>query len=354
MESIRTSQLILSQPTLEDLDEVHRLHADARVWEHLPEGRHTSLQQSREMLEEWIADWNTHGIGYWIARDFDGHFVGVGGIRKLRGCWNIYYRLTPEQWHHGYAIDIARHALQTAHAMQADMPVIINVLERNAASITVAQRLGFALICRNSDPTADNAERCIYADRALRQSTVDALLSGESEKRSRALTSDHALRTSNQTGVNMSIRIMDIGDYQAVHELWLSCKGMGLNDVDDSEVGVKRFLARNPESCFVAVEDPSDISLPRVIGVIMAGNDGRRGYIYHTAVSPDHRHRGIASRLVEQVCATFQKLSISKVALVVFSANATGNGFWEKQGFTLRDDLSYRNLALRDLTRLDT
>lgn len=146
----------------------------------------------------------------------------------------------------------------------------------------------------------------------------------------------------------MDIRIMTIGDYDAVYALWLSCAGMGLNDLDDSREGIKRFLDRNPETCFTAVENG------KVIGVIIAGNDGRRGYIYHTAVSPEHRRRGIAAALVEQVMAAMKKCGINKAALVVFDRNENGNAFWEKQGFTRRTDLVYRNKALTELIRIDT
>ncbi len=125
-------------------------------------------------------------------------------------------------------------------------------------------------------------------------------------------------------------------------------KVLGLNDVDDSENGIARFLGRNPETCFVAEIDG------KLTGVIMAGSDGRRGYIYHTAVHPAFRKQGIGSALVEKVLKALKQLGISKVALVVFERNKEGNAFWEKQGFTVRNDLIYRNLSLVELTRIDT
>lgn len=144
------------------------------------------------------------------------------------------------------------------------------------------------------------------------------------------------------------IRKMSIEDYSAVYELWLSCKGMGLNDVDDSEEGIARFLSRNPETCFVCEENG------KLVGVIMAGNDGRRRYIYHTAVHPDCRKQGIGSALVNMVLIALKQIGISKVALVVFEKNAGGNAFWEKQGFTVRNDLIYRNKSLVEMIRIDT
>jgi len=146
----------------------------------------------------------------------------------------------------------------------------------------------------------------------------------------------------------MNIRIMTIEDYEKVYSLWLSCKGMGLNNLDDSKQGIERFLKRNPETCFVAVNEEE------IIGVIIAGNDGRRGYIYHTAVNPDFRKKGIASKLVDTAMNALKDIGISKVALVVFDRNEEGNLFWEKMGFTVREDLVYRNKSITEMIRIDT
>lgn len=146
----------------------------------------------------------------------------------------------------------------------------------------------------------------------------------------------------------MNIRTMTLGDYNEVYALWLSCKGMGLNNLDDSEQGISRFLARNPTTCFIAESDN------KIVGVILAGNDGRRGYIYHTAVDPDYRNNGIARELVNAALKALDTLGINKAALVVFSANECGNAFWERMGFTSRNDLTYRNKTIAEMVRIDT
>ena len=143
----------------------------------------------------------------------------------------------------------------------------------------------------------------------------------------------------------MIVRKMTIEDYDTVYQLWIMCTGMGLNNSDDSKEGIQKFLDRNPETCFVAVQDDID-------GVILSGHDGRRGYIYHTAVRPEYRNQGIGSKLVLASMNALEELGITKVALVAFEDNQAGNAFWEKQGFTARDDLVYRNktinLAMRN------
>ena len=144
------------------------------------------------------------------------------------------------------------------------------------------------------------------------------------------------------------IKKLTIDDYDKMYALWLSCKGMGLNDTDDSREGIRRFLDRNPDTCFGAYE--ADM----LIGVILAGNDGRRGFIYHTAVSPEHRGKGVGTALVNAALEALGRLGITKTALVVFGKNEVGNAFWEKQGFTVRKDLVYRNRALVEMVRIDT
>ena len=146
----------------------------------------------------------------------------------------------------------------------------------------------------------------------------------------------------------MNIRKMVVDDYDDVYKLWTSCVGMGLNNLDDSKEGISIFLKRNPATCFVAVKEK------KIIGVIMAGNDGRRGYIYHTSVHPDYRKQGIAKKLVDCAMKALEDCGINKVALVVFDRNEDGNAFWEKQGFTTREDLVYRNKALTEIVRIDT
>lgn len=146
----------------------------------------------------------------------------------------------------------------------------------------------------------------------------------------------------------MNIRKMAIDDYDSIYELWISCKGMGLNHPDDSKVGIERFITRNPDTCFVAAIDD------KIVGAIMVGSDGRRGYIYHTAVHPQYRRQGIATHLVDTALQSLVQLGIHKVALVVFDQNSDGNRFWEKNGFTVRKDLVYRNKVLAEMVRIDT
>lgn len=141
----------------------------------------------------------------------------------------------------------------------------------------------------------------------------------------------------------ITIRKMKIEDYNAVYELWLKTPGMGINDVDDSFEGIKRYLNRNPDTSFVAVDDLN------VVGVTLAGHDGRRGFIYHSAVLPEYRRKGIGKHLIETALEALKKEGISKVGLLAFSKNESGNKFWESIGFDSREDCTYRDKMLVEM-----
>ena len=66
------------------------------------------------------------------------------------------------------------------------------------------------------------------------------------------------------------------------------------------------------------------------------------------------RRQGIATELLECAVSSLAAEGINKVALLVFNRNEAGNAFWEKNGFTCREDLVYRNKALVEMVRIDT
>jgi ribosomal protein S18 acetylase RimI-like enzyme len=140
----------------------------------------------------------------------------------------------------------------------------------------------------------------------------------------------------------MEIRLMSIEDYDRVNQLWKSTQGMGMRSLDDSYEGIEKFLKRNPATNFIAQVENN------IVGVILCGHDGRRGYIYHTAVNIEYRGRGIGRTLVNAVINALKKEDINKVALVVFSSNDLGNKFWQSLGFIRRNDLIYRNLSINE------
>ncbi|MDR2632386.1 MAG: GNAT family N-acetyltransferase [Treponema sp.] len=133
------------------------------------------------------------------------------------------------------------------------------------------------------------------------------------------------------------IRIMTLNDYEKVYALWKRSSGMGIRSVDDAKPGIQRFLERNIHTCFVAEHEGL------LVGAILSGHDGRRAYIYHTAVAKAYQGQGLGTALVSSVEQALRNEGITKIALVAFKHNEGGNRFWENQGFAVRDDLVYRN-----------
>jgi N-acetylglutamate synthase len=133
---------------------------------------------------------------------------------------------------------------------------------------------------------------------------------------------------------------MTIEDYEEVINLWKNTPGMGLNNLDDSKEGISLYLNKNPNTCFIAKEDN------KIVGVILSGHDGRRGFIYHTTVAASQRRKGIGKKLVDLALSSLSEEGINKVALVVFNENELGNKFWEDIGFKERTDLVYRNKVI--------
>ena len=123
---------------------------------------------------------------------------------------------------------------------------------------------------------------------------------------------------------------------------------MGLNDRDDSEAGIEKYLLRNPDTCFVAEKDNE------IIGIVLSGHDGRRGLIYHLAVKVSEREQGVGNTLIERAIEALKNEGIAKVYIIVFRSNETGNAFWEKRGFTIPLETLYRAKEIIPIIHLDT
>lgn len=128
------------------------------------------------------------------------------------------------------------------------------------------------------------------------------------------------------------IQEMSIEDYAQVVQLWSSSEGVGLSEADTHE-NINRFLTRNAGLSFVAKDDK------QIVGAILCGHDGRRGFFYHLAVSPVYRNHGIGSSLVANCTAKLKGEGINKGHLFVFANNQQGMDFWSHIGFHKRTDI---------------
>ena len=125
---------------------------------------------------------------------------------------------------------------------------------------------------------------------------------------------------------------MTLDHYEGVMALWRAAEGVGLRQADERE-SIARYLARNPGLSFVALADDE------VVGAVLCGHDGRRGYLHHLAVAQPHRGRGAGRALAARALAGLKAVGIVKCHLFVFQNNREAIAFWRRIGWFQREDL---------------
>ncbi|MFA6545149.1 MAG: GNAT family N-acetyltransferase [Limisphaerales bacterium] len=126
---------------------------------------------------------------------------------------------------------------------------------------------------------------------------------------------------------------MTPADFPDVLALWATTEGVGLNESDTPE-NLSAYLRRNPGFSLVARDAER-----RVVGAVLCGHEGRRGYLHHLAVSQDQRGLGLGRLLVDTCLAELKSAGITRCNIFVFADNDDGMAFWKHTGWALRDDL---------------
>ncbi len=134
---------------------------------------------------------------------------------------------------------------------------------------------------------------------------------------------------------------MTLEDYTKVVDLFRDTEGMTFRTADSPE-STRRYLERNPGLSFVAEENE------QIVGFIMAGHDGRRGYLQHLFVLPEHRRHGIANTLLDTALTALAEIGIYKSHLFVMKDNASAQDFWETQACERRDDVVMYSFNVSD------
>ena len=93
-------------------------------------------------------------------------------------------------------------------------------------------------------------------------------------------------------------------------------------------------LAVHPDLLFVAAAEGA------VVGAVISGFDGVRGWIYHLAVAANHRRRGIATRLMRAAGEGLRRAGCAKVNLQVRAGNSAVVAFYRSIGFEVEDRVS--------------
>jgi len=128
---------------------------------------------------------------------------------------------------------------------------------------------------------------------------------------------------------------MTKADYDAALALWRSSDGVVLNESDSREA-FAQFLERNPGLSLVAR------ARNQIVATVLCGHDGRRGYLHHLVVASAYRRNSVATRLVTQCLARLHALHIPKCNIFLLRDNAEGRLFWERNGWSRREDLEMR------------
>jgi len=120
---------------------------------------------------------------------------------------------------------------------------------------------------------------------------------------------------------------MQIEDYDEVRNLWEATDGVGLHEPSDCREQIEYYLQRNVSLSQVAILDS------QIVGAVLCGHDGRRGYLSHLAVTKDFRGRGIGKRIVTEC---LQRLSefVPGCNIRLYDDNTTGAEFWSALGWT--------------------
>lgn len=130
----------------------------------------------------------------------------------------------------------------------------------------------------------------------------------------------------------LTIREMTIADYAAVVEILRHTTGVHLREAD-APARTERYLQRNPGFSFVAGMNGN------IIGCVMSGHDGRRGYLQHLAVLPAYRRQGIGRALVSRCLDQLAGAGILKSHIDVLVDDDQAAAFWSKLGWMKRDDI---------------
>jgi ribosomal protein S18 acetylase RimI-like enzyme len=130
----------------------------------------------------------------------------------------------------------------------------------------------------------------------------------------------------NNAGVtSFSIRDCHVEEVQAVLELWRQANATP--SVTDTAVDVRRAVTESSANFLVAEIDG------RIVGSIIGTFDGWRGNIYRLAVHPDHRRKGIARALVNEVEKRLAEQGAKRVTALVEKDHPLATGFWQAVGY---------------------
>ena len=317
-----SDRLELRQRMPEDAEELFALtetnRARLRVWLPWLDGCNR-VEDTRASIEATLRQADA-GTGLAVCLWSEGRIAGVGGynlIDQANLAGHIGYWLGAE--FEGRGLMTAANRALVAHGFTALglRRQTIAAATGNVRSRAVAERLGFALegVLREAEMLyGRSVDHALYA-----QTVSDWGRAGGG--------------VASGAGARPAPRAMGVADLPEALALWNSTEGVGLTE-DETEPMLAKFLARNPG--LSAVLRATDGAL---VGAVLAGHDGRRGFLYHLAVTPAGRGRGAGRELVEFALAGLRAAGIARALILVYASNEAGKAFWRRLGWEAREDV---------------
>lgn len=133
---------------------------------------------------------------------------------------------------------------------------------------------------------------------------------------------------------------MKVSDLEQVIKLWSSITELSFPVQFDTVERLTRFLSRNQGFSTIAKSDTA------IVGAILCGHDGRRGFFYHSGVDYSFRKQGIAKEMIERCFEMLRKEDIDTCFLFTIDSNIPAQEFWKSMGFNYAPHILYHSRSI--------
>ncbi|MHA1745583.1 MAG: GNAT family N-acetyltransferase [Promethearchaeota archaeon] len=144
-------------------------------------------------------------------------------------------------------------------------------------------------------------------------------------------------------GDGVLIRNMTPSDIPIVRQIWTA---VGFDMTKSDEISeVTRMLKHNPEFCLIL-----ELPLPsekHIIGTVLGGFDGRRGWVHHLAILPEYGGKGYGKQLMTHLMQAFTQHGVVKFKLEIAGDKPRLIQFYQNMGWDLRSDLTTMSFTVK-------
>ena len=146
---LETDRLLIVKPSFQYTQELFEIHSNISSTLYTPAGKHNTINDTKLMIEYWLADWNNFGYGYFLFLDkASNELIGSGGIKYINlykiKVHDVYQELHPESTGYGYAYEAMQSIIEWIYSIVTkDLTMLIRTDKHNHKSIKLAEKLGF-------------------------------------------------------------------------------------------------------------------------------------------------------------------------------------------------------------------